>query len=87
MKTTITKELLENLLEQGLSTNQIGKQLGYTGTGIRWYMKKWSLSSNYQSIKDKTCYITDTHKQCPKCLEIKELQNFDKRPNSNIQSY
>jgi hypothetical protein len=30
MKTVITKEILENLLEQGLSGNQIGKQLGYS---------------------------------------------------------
>jgi biotin operon repressor len=40
MKTVITKDLLETLLEQGLSGNQIGKQLGYSGTGIRFYMKK-----------------------------------------------
>ena len=87
MKTKITKELLISLLEQGLSGNQIGKQLGYTGTGIRWYMKKWNLTSNYLSIKDKTCYMTDTHKQCPKCSEIKELKDFNKRPNGNISSY
>ena len=40
MKTTITKELLINLLEQGLNDNQIDKQLGYTKTKIRQYMKK-----------------------------------------------
>ena len=87
MKTIITKELLINLLNQDLSSNQIGKQLGYSGPGVRGYMKKWSLSSNHKSIQDKTCYRTDTHKQCPKCSEIKELQEFDKRPNGNIQSY
>jgi|694.fasta_scaffold50822_3 hypothetical protein len=87
MKTVITKEILENLLEQGFSSNQIGKQLGYSGVGIRYYMKKWLLSSIHASIQDKTCYITDTHKQCPKCSEIKELNNFDKRPNGNVQSY
>lgn len=85
MKTTITKELIEELLGQGLSTNQIGKQLGYSGAGIRWHMKKWSLTSNYQSIQDRSCYRTDTHKQCPKCSEIKELKEFDKRPNGNVQ--
>jgi len=87
MKAEITKELLMSLLEQGLSGNQIGKQLGYTGTGIRWYMKKWGLSSNHLSIKDKTCIRTDTHKQCPKCTEIKELKEFNVRPNGNITSY
>ena len=35
MKTVITKEILENLLEQGLSGNQIGKQLGYCSNTIR----------------------------------------------------
>ena len=87
MKTKITKELLESLLKKGLSGNQIGKQLGYTGTGIRWYLKKWGLSTNFLSIKDKTCYKTDTHKQCPQCLQIKELSEFNLRPNGNIASY
>lgn len=87
MKIQITKELLENLLEQGLSGNQIGKKLGYTGTGIRYYMKKWKLSSNHLSIQDKTCYRTNTHKQCPKCSKIKELKEFVKRPNGNVYSY
>jgi hypothetical protein len=81
MKTIITKELLMTLLDQGLSTRQIGKQLGYTSTGIRYYMKKWSLSSNHQSVRDKICYHTDTHKQCPK------LNEFDERPNGNVLSY
>ena len=34
MKKEITEELLESLLNEGLSANQIGKQLGYSGTGI-----------------------------------------------------
>ena len=41
-------------------------------------MKKWGLQSQHQSIQDKTCYRTDTHKECPKCNEIKTLDNFDK---------
>lgn len=87
MKTKITKELLVSLLEQGLSGNEIGKQLGYSGNGIRWYIKKWALSSNHVSIKEKKCIRTSTHKQCPKCLEIKELKEFNIRPNGNITSY
>jgi len=87
MKKEITKELLEEFLNNGLSGNQIGKQLGITGTGARWHLKKWGLVSNHECIRDKKCYITDTHKQCPKCSEIKELKEFNKRPNGSISSY
>ena len=83
----MNKEYLENKLTEGFSTNQIAKELGITGTGVRYYMKKWGLTSNHLSIKEKQCYRTDTHKQCPKCGDIKTLDNFDKRPNGNIQSY
>lgn len=83
----MNKEYLENKLAEGFSTNQIAKELGITGTGVRYYMKKWGLTSNHLSIKEKQCYRTDTHKQCPKCGDIKTLDNFDKRPNGNIQSY
>lgn len=61
--------------------------LGISGPGLRNYMKKWGLVSNYKSIKDKTCYKTDTHKQCPHCGEIKPLEEFGKRPNGAVASY
>ena len=83
----ITKEFLESKLAEGLSGNQIGKLLGITGTGVRFHLKKYGLQSNFQSFKDKDCYRTETHKQCPKCSEIKELKDFDKRANGDIQSY
>lgn len=83
----ITKELLEELLKKGFSGNEIGRKLGYTGTGIRWHMKKWGLSSNFISISERKCLRTDTHKQCPKCKEIKEIKEFSIRPNGNIASY
>ena len=83
----MNKEYLENKLEEGFSTNQIAKELNLTGAGVRYYMKKWDLQSKHQSIQDKKCYRTDTHKQCPKCKDIKTLDNFDKRSNGNIQSY
>ena len=78
---------LENKLAEGFSTNQIAKEIGLTGTGVRYWMKKWDLQSQHQSIQDKTCYRTDTHKECPKCNKIKSLDNFDKRANGNVQSY
>lgn len=55
MKTVITKEILENLLEQGLSSNQIGKQLGYSGVGIRYYMK----NMHQQQIKNSISSFGD----------------------------
>lgn len=83
----ITKEQLETLLKQNLSSNKIAKLLNVSAPCVRNWMKKWNLSSNYLSIKDKTCYRTNTHKQCPCCGEIKSLEEFDKRPNGNVYSY
>ena len=83
----MNKEYLENKLAESFSSNQIAKEIGMTGTGVRYYMKKWDLQSKYQSIQNKKCYRSNTHKQCPKCNEIKPLEKFDKRANGNIQSY
>ena len=35
-KKEITEELLKDLLSQGLSANEIGRQLGYTGNLVRF---------------------------------------------------
>lgn len=87
MKVNISKEELESLLKQGLSGCKIAKQFNCSPPTIRDKMKKWGLKSSHVSIMDRKCYRTDTHKQCPKCLEIKEIKHFERRPNKNIQSY
>ena len=86
-KLNVTKEELAELLNQGLSSNKIAKKYGVSGPCIREWMRKWNLSSNFQSIQDRHCYKTDTHKQCPCCGEIKPVEDFDKRPNGNVFSY
>lgn len=83
----MNREYLENKLAEGFSANHIAKEVNMTGAGVRYWMKKWDLQSQHQSIQEKACYRTDTHKQCPKCNEVKTLDNFDKRKNGNIQSY
>ena len=83
----MNKEYLENKLAEGFSTNQIAKELKITGAGVRYHMKKWNLHSQHLSIQDKACYRTNTHKECPRCKEIKTLDKFDRRSNGNIQSY
>ena len=84
----ITKEILENLLSQGLSGNQIAKQFNMTGTGLRYHLKKYDLSSNHLSFLDKQKHeIIDGHRFCPKCQTQQPLENYNKRPNGNLQSY
>ena len=77
-KKTITEELLRDLLSQGLSANEIGRQLGYTGTGIRYHMKKYDLFSSHKSIQDKQKIpIIDGKKECVKCHNILPIEEFN----------
>jgi len=87
-KKKITKELLEELLNQGFSTNEVGKQLGYTGAGIRYHMNKYDLHSDHKSIqnKPKTPIIAGT-KECGKCHNILPVEDFYIRKNEALTSY
>lgn len=87
-KKQITKELLEDLLSSGLSTNEIGKQLGYSGAGIRYHMKKYELFSSHKSIQDKKKVpIIDGKKECAKCYQILTIDNFNIKPSGAFTSY
>ena len=87
-KTKITEELLRDLLEQGLSTNKIAQQLGYTGAGIRYHMKKYDLFSSHKSIQDKEkVTIIDGKKECAKCHELLPLDKFNIKSSGALTSY
>lgn len=87
MRAELTKELLQGLLGQGLSITKIGKQLGYSYTYIHRKAEKYGLKSNYISFQEQKRFRTDTHKQCAKCSEVKELELFGKRKNGSPKSY
>ena len=87
-KKEITEELLRDLLSQGLSANEIGRQLGYTGTGIRYHMKKYDLISSHKSIQDKKKVpIVDGKKECMKCHTILPIEEFNVKSSGALTSY
>ena len=87
-KKEITEELLKDLLSQGLSANEIGRQLGYTGTGIRYHMKKYNLFSSHQSIQDKQKVpVINGKKECKKCHNVLPIEDFNVKPSGALTSY
>ena len=87
-KKKITEKLLRDLLSRGLSANEIGRQLGYTGTGIRYHMKKYDLTSSHQSIQNKKKVpIVDGKKECMKCHTILPIKEFNVKPSGALTSY
>ena len=83
----IDKEILENLLNQGLSSNKIAKMLKKTGPGIRYIMSKHNLSSVFEPKNKILTPIVNGSKKCGNCKENKEIKCFSFRPNGKLQSY
>ena len=87
-KKEITEELLKDLLSQGFSSYEIGRQLGYTGAGIRYHMKKYDLFSSNQSIQDKQKVpVVNGKKECKKCHNILPIEDFNVKPSGSLKSY
>lgn len=82
----IDKSILETLLKQGLSTNQIGKELNKTGAGVRYVMKKHNLSSDFEPRNKELTPIIDNKKKCSKCQQIVDIEKYSLRSNGNLQS-
>lgn len=75
------KSILETYINQGLSTHQIAKITNKSQTSIRHWLKKFDLKTSNKSFKEqprtKNIILLNgiKSKYCPKCKEIKNLQN------------
>lgn len=76
------KQILENLLKEGLSTYKIAKILKKGQTTIRYWINKHSLQTNsfHQDINT-------LQRKCYKCKEIKSKDDFYNRNEKRKQSY
>ena len=74
------KELLEQLVKEGLSTRQISKQIGKGQTTVNYWIKKHGLKTNHNKYgKKEEKRYNQTHRMCPRCNEILEISEFYKR--------
>lgn len=69
------KIILEELVNQKLSTYEIANHLHLGTTTIRYWLKKYNLKSRYNEIHN------GIYKKCPSCKEIKEKKYFYSRRN------
>jgi phage FluMu protein Com len=72
LKFTTSKEELETLISEGLSVSQIAKKLNHPYTTIPHWIKKWNLSPSKFGY---TFRDGKEFKKCPRCKEIKEVNN------------
>lgn len=68
------KEILQQLIDEGLSSYSIGKRMQKSQTAIRYWLKKYNIIS-------KPSTNTSTHKHCPKCNKLLPRDNFYPRRN------
>lgn len=64
----MNKELLENYINKGLSSYQIGKELSLSQTNIIYWLKKYNLKT--KRSKEKIEQSLSKDKQCPLCKNI-----------------
>lgn len=76
----MTKETLEEFLIQRYSTYKIAKILNLSQTNIRYWLKKYNLTTNYPK---------SLNKKCPKCSKVKSTSEFygDKSQIRRISVY
>jgi len=70
------KEVLEFLISLGYSQRQIAKDLGYSQSNVKYWLKKYGLKTKGKIYNKKS---GRTHKYCPKCDDTKLIGEFYKR--------
>jgi len=75
------REILEPLIETGMSQRQIAEELDCSQTSIKYWLKKFGLKTKHNQHNKQ--YGDD--KFCPRCETIKPIDEFYKR--SNRDSY
>jgi hypothetical protein len=74
------KELLQELINEGLSTRQIAERVNKGQTSVCHWLKKYDLKTNHNQYAEKDIKRhKQTHRICPKCNENLEITNFYKR--------
>ena len=75
----MVKKELEKLLNQGKSMNQISKETNKSLTTIRYWCKKYNLTSFHRQFKFLEKKKIGSERKCPKCKKILPSTQFYKR--------
>jgi hypothetical protein len=88
------KSTLETYISQGLSLGQISKITNKSRTSIRHWLKKFDLKTKNKSFKEQPrtkniiLFNGIKSKCCPKCKEVKNLQNeFYTSKNGDVHGW
>jgi hypothetical protein len=82
------KEYIEQLILEGNSLNVISKITNKSLTTIRYWVKKYSLTSNYKNFKDNGIKDYGDYKHCPNCNNDLPISSFyDRRDKKGSSSY
>ena len=82
------KEILENYLNEGLSLNQISKLTGKSLTSVRYWKDKYSLKSNFVSIKALESKEYGESRFCPRCKkDVMTTEFYKRRGKENSSVY
>ena len=82
------REILENYLNGGLSTNDIVKITNKSQTTIVYWMKKHGLKSNFINFKDQGVKDYGEYRFCPRCKkECKTSDFYNRRGKANSSVY
>lgn len=81
------KEILQKLVESGLSSHQIAQRLSKSQTSVSYQLKKHQLKTNHRSFNKQAIYpVTNGMKECSKCHLLKsEGEFYRKYKNSNVK--
>jgi hypothetical protein len=73
------KEELLRYIELDYSTYKISEITGKSRTSIRYWLKKYDISTNYKPFKDNVTKEYGEFRFCPKCKKDVEIGNFYQR--------
>ena len=87
-----SKPELENLVNQGLSLNDMCKKYGISDDSVRYWLNKFDLKTKNKSFEDgnhkiagSTYDYTLTERKCSKCKTTKSINEFYKRSDRKGQ--
>jgi transposase len=82
------KTKLEKYLKENKSFNQISKEEKKSLTTIRYWMKKYNLTSKFDSIRHKEIIEYGEQRFCPRCKSLCDVNNFyNRRGKKNASVY
>jgi len=82
------KEVLEDYLKKGLSTNDIVKLANKSQTTILYWIKKHGLKTNFINFKDQGIKEYGEYRFCPRCKKDQKTSEFyNRRGKKNSSVY